>query len=185
MAAIVTGEAAPEAANGFRGLLDAVQWFDKPLLAAVNGVGVGLGFTLLPTATSCSWPTTPGSGSPSPRLGVPPEAASSYLFPGRWGGNAPPGCCWPRSGSTADQAVAAGLALRVCDEGTVVEETLALARAIASFPPEGTRQIKRLMMTARRPLVEAARAREEAAFAALFADPDTNPGDRLAAGLDR
>ena len=41
------------------------------------------------------------------------------------------------------------------------------------------------MMTARRPAVEAARAREEAAFAALFADPATNPGDRLTAGLER
>jgi hypothetical protein len=41
------------------------------------------------------------------------------------------------------------------------------------------------MMEARRPDIEAARAREESAFAALFADPETNPGDRLAAGLDR
>jgi enoyl-CoA hydratase/carnithine racemase len=71
----------------------------------------------------------------------------------------------------------------VCDEGTVVGETLALARTIASFPGEATRRIKRLMLAGRAPDVEAARAREEAAFAALFADPDTNPGDRLAAGL--
>ena len=47
MAQLVTGEMPPEAAQGFRGLLDAVQSFEKPLIAAVNGVGVGLGFTLL------------------------------------------------------------------------------------------------------------------------------------------
>jgi enoyl-CoA hydratase/carnithine racemase len=81
--------------------------------------------------------------------------------------------------------VAAGLALRVCDQGTVVEETLALARTVASYPLEGTRRIKRLMMAARRPAIEAARLREEAAFAALFADPASNPGERLTAGLER
>jgi enoyl-CoA hydratase/carnithine racemase len=80
--------------------------------------------------------------------------------------------------------VQAGLALRVCEEGTVVAETLALARTIASFPPQGTRRIKQLMMAARRPAIEAARTREESAFASLFADPETNPGVGLAAGLD-
>jgi hypothetical protein len=39
------------------------------------------------------------------------------------------------------------------------------------------------MMAAHRPQIEAARAREEAAFAALFADPATNPGDHLTDGL--
>ena len=34
--------------HGFVGLLAAVTTFPKPLLAAVNGVGVGLGLTLLP-----------------------------------------------------------------------------------------------------------------------------------------
>ena len=50
---------------------------------------------------------------------------------------------------TADEAVASGLALRVCPEGTVLEETLALARTIASFPSHATRQIKRLMLAGR------------------------------------
>ncbi len=43
--------------------------------------------------------------------------------------------------------------------------------------------MKRLMMAAGRSDIEAARAREEAAFASLFADPATNPGARLTAGL--
>jgi enoyl-CoA hydratase/carnithine racemase len=65
----------------------------------------------------------------------------------------------------------------------VVEETMALARRIASFAPHATRDIKRLMMAGRRADVVAARQREEAAFAALFADPDTNPGAGLTSGL--
>jgi enoyl-CoA hydratase/carnithine racemase len=84
---------------------------------------------------------------------------------------------------SAERAVASGLALRACPEGTVLEETLALARTIASFPPHATRQIKRLMLAGRGPSVSDARGREEAAFAALFADPSVNPGAGLAAGL--
>ena len=185
MAAIATGQAGPEAGSGFRDLLDTVVAFDKPLLAAVHGVGIGLGCTLLGHVDLVLMERGARLRAPFAQMGVPPEAASSWLLPERLG--------WQRAAAVllasewidADQAVAAGLALRVCDEGTVVGETLALARAIASFPPQGTRQIKRLMMTARRPPIEAARAREEAAFAVLFADPDTNPGDRLTAGLDR
>jgi enoyl-CoA hydratase/carnithine racemase len=60
-----------------------------------------------------------------------------------------------------------------------------LARHIASFPPHATRRIKRLMMEARGDGIVAARAREEAAFASLFADPLTNPGSALTSGLER
>jgi len=39
------------------------------------------------------------------------------------------------------------------------------------------------MMASGRAEIVAARAREEAAFASLFADPATNPGAQLTAGL--
>ncbi len=185
MAAIATGTAGPEAGSGFRDLLDTLVAFDKPLLAAVHGVGMGLGCTLLGHVDLVLMERGARLRAPFAEMGVPPEAASSWLLPERMG--------WQRAAAVllasewidADQAVACGLALRVCDEGTVVEETLTLARTIAAFPPQATRQIKRLMMTDRRPPIEAARAREEAAFAALFADPASNPGERLTAGLER
>jgi enoyl-CoA hydratase/carnithine racemase len=79
--------------------------------------------------------------------------------------------------------VTSGLALRSCPDGTVLAETLALARTIAAFPAHATRQIKRLMLAGRGPAVGDARRREEAAFAALFADPEVNPGAALASGL--
>jgi enoyl-CoA hydratase/carnithine racemase len=184
MAAIATGEAGTDSGSGFRRLLDTVVSFDKPLLAAVNGVGMGLGCTLLGHVDLVLMARDARLRAPFAQMGVPPEAASSWLLPDRLG--------WQRAAAVllasewidADQAVAAGLALRVCDEGTVVEETLDLARTIASFPPHATRQIKRLMMEARRPQIEAARAREESSFAALFADPATNPGAHLTAGLE-
>ena len=111
---------------------------------------------------------------------MPPEAASSLLFPRRMG--------WQRAASVllasewldADGAVAAGLALRVCPAGTVVAETTALATRIASFPPEAVREIKRLMVAATGDEIVEARRREDAAFAALFRDAGRNPGAALA-----
>ena len=47
MAAIATGTAVEGAGQGFMGLLDCLIDLSVPLLAAVNGVAVGLGFTLL------------------------------------------------------------------------------------------------------------------------------------------
>ncbi|HUA94893.1 MAG TPA: enoyl-CoA hydratase/isomerase family protein, partial [Acidimicrobiales bacterium] len=47
MAAIAAGQGPPGVETGFRGLLDAVAACPQPLLAAVVGPAVGLGFTLL------------------------------------------------------------------------------------------------------------------------------------------
>lgn len=185
MAALATGTADPDAASGFPGLLDMVGSFDKPLLAAVHGVGMGLGCTLLGHVDLVLMDEGARLRAPFAELGVPPEAASSLLLPERMGWQWASALLLASEWIDAHQAVACGLALRVCAEGTVLDETLALARHIASFPTHATRAIKRLMMASRGAGIRAAREREEAAFAALFADPQRNPGAHLTAGLER
>lgn len=185
MAVLATGGGGPEAGSGFGGLMDVVDSFNKPLLAAVNGVGVGLGCTLLAHVDLVLMDETARLRVPFAELGVPPEAASSWLLPERMGWQRASAMLLASEWIDAHQAADAGLALRVCPAGTVLGETMDLARRIASYPPHATRQIKRLMMASRRPAIAEARAREEAAFATLFADPTHNPGSQLAAGLDR
>jgi enoyl-CoA hydratase/carnithine racemase len=185
MAALATGDGGPEAGSGFRGLMDVAASFDKPLLAAVNGVGVGLGCTLLAHVDLVLMDETARLRVPFAELGVPPEAASSVLLPERMGWQRASAMLLASEWIDAGQAVDAGLALRVCPAGTVLEETMVLARRIASYPAHATREIKRLMMHPRRQAVAEARTREDAAFAALFADPRHNPGSQLTAGLDR
>jgi enoyl-CoA hydratase/carnithine racemase len=184
MAAMATGEADPDAGSGFRHLLDTLVSFDKPLLAAVHGAAMGLGCTLLGHVDLVLLDPDARLRAPFAEMGVPPEAASSWLLPERLGWQQAALVLLASEWLDAGQAVTSGLALRVCPPGTVVEETMALARRIASFAPHATRGIKRLMMAGRRADVVAAREREEAAFAALFADPTTNPGARLTSGLE-
>jgi enoyl-CoA hydratase/carnithine racemase len=164
--------------------LDVVVAFDKPLLAAVHGVAMGLGFTVLGHVDLVLMDEGALLRAPFAELGVPPEAASSWLLPERMGWQQAAAALLASEWIDAERAVASGLAYRSCPAGTVLEETLALAGRIAAYPPRVTREIKRLMSAGRRPEIVAARAREEAAFAAFFADPETNPGTGLTAGLE-
>jgi len=81
MAAIATGTAVEGAGQGFMGLLECLIDLSVPLLAAVNGVAVGLGFTLLPHCNLVLVDAGARLRVPFAELGVPPEAASSVLFP--------------------------------------------------------------------------------------------------------
>ena len=85
MAAIATGTAVEGAGQGFMGLLDCLGDISVPLLAAVNGVAVGLGFTLLAHCDLVLVDAGARLRVPFAELGVPAEAASSVLFPAAMG----------------------------------------------------------------------------------------------------
>ncbi len=168
MAAIASGTAVEGAGQGFMGLLDCLVDLSVPLLAAVNGVAVGLGFTLLPHCNLVLVDAGARLRVPFAELGVPPEAASSVLFPALMG--------WQRAAQVlltsdwvgARELVDLGLALRVCDEGAVLDETIALAARIAAHPRAATRASASLLRAARRDAVLEANRREQAAFARLL-----------------
>ena len=168
MARLTSGEAGPDAAKGFRGLLDAVQGFDKPLLAAVNGVGVGLGFTLLAHCDLVFMADDARLRVPFAELGVPPEAASSYLFPRTMGWQRAAHLLFTSPWVGAEEAVALGIALAHYPGDRLLEETLTVARTIAAAPLDAVMASKRLLLATRSPGVAAARQREDAAFAELL-----------------
>jgi enoyl-CoA hydratase/carnithine racemase len=168
MAQLVTGEATPEAATGFRGLLDAVQSFEKPLLAAVNGVGVGLGFTLLAHCDLVFMADGARLRVPFAELGVPPEAASSYLFPRTMGWQRAAHLLFTGAWLGAEEAVDAGLAFARHPAESLLAETVAVARTIAAAPIEAIMAGKRLLLATRNAEVVAARQREDAAFVELL-----------------
>jgi len=168
MAAIASGTAVEGAGQGFMGLLDCLIDLSVPLLAAVNGVAVGLGFTLLPHCNLVLVDAGARLRVPFAELGVPPEAASSVLFPTLMGWQQAARVLLTSDWVSAPELVELGLALRVCDDGTVLDETVALAARIAAHPRGATRASTSLVRAARRDAVVEANRREQAAFATLL-----------------
>jgi len=154
--------------SGFPALLDALQAFDKPLVAAVNGAAVGIGFTLLPHCDLVLAAAGARFRTPFAEMGVPPEAASSYLFPARMGWQRAAEVLFTSPWLDAADAVACGIALRVVPPARLLDEALDLATTVATAPLAALRAIKGTMLAGRADAVAAARAREEAAFARVL-----------------
>ena len=168
MAAIATGTAVEGAGQGFMGLLEHIGSLSVPLLAAVNGVAVGLGFTLLAHCDLVLVDEGARLRVPFAELGVPPEAASSLLFPAAMGWQHAARVLLTSDWVEASELVHLGLALRACPAGTVLDETVSLAARIAAHPRPATRAIVSLMRAARRDAVAEANRREQSAFASLL-----------------
>ena len=168
MAAIATGAVVEGSDRGFQGFLDSIGSIEVPLLAAVAGVGVGLGFTVLAHCDLVLVDEGARLRVPFAELGVPPEAASSVLFPAAMGWQEAARVLLTSDWVDAAELVRLGLALRTCAPGTVLEETVALATRVAAHPRTATRAISSLMRAGRRESIELANRREQAAFGRLL-----------------
>jgi enoyl-CoA hydratase/carnithine racemase len=165
MARLAAGEPVE---SGFPALLGALGSFDKPLVAAVNGVAVGIGFTLLPHCDLVLAAESARFRTPFAEMGVPPEAASSLLFPERMGWQRAAHVLFTNAWLSAAEAVEHGIALRAVPDDELLAEALALAERVAASPLPALRAIKATMLAARQPAVAAARQREDAAFAEVL-----------------
>jgi enoyl-CoA hydratase/carnithine racemase len=161
MARLAAGEAIE---SGFPALLEALQRFDKPLVAAVNGAAVGIGFTMLPHCDLVLVADDARFRTPFAEMGVPPEAASSVLFPSRMGWQRAADVLFTSRWLTAGEAVECGIALRTVPPADLVPAALDLATTVAAAPLPALRAIKGTMLAGRADAVAAARAREEVAF---------------------
>ena len=165
-----TGDAGADQGASFAAFMDAISTFPKPLLAAVNGVGVGIGMTLLPYCDVALIAESARLRGPFVPLGVAPEAGSSATFAALMGSQRAARILLSGAWVTAPEAVAVGLALEVVPDAEVVARTVAIAREMVTAGPLGSLvATKQLIVDARRDLVAGARTREDAAFAALFA----------------
>ena len=166
MTRLATGEATTSA---FPRFVDALVAFDRPLLAAVNGVALGIGATLLAHCDLVVMAESARLRTPFAEMGVAPEAASSLLFPARMG--------WQRaayvllSGAwvSATEAVEWELALKVVPDDNLMSEVMSLAEAVTVGPIASLRAIKATMRAPLAAEVVATRAREDAAFIELLA----------------
>jgi enoyl-CoA hydratase/carnithine racemase len=157
--------------HGFPGLIDALVAFPKPLVVAVNGVGLGIGCTIIGFADLAFMSTEARLKCPFTSLGVAPEAASSYLMPLLVGRQNAAWLLQSAEWVSADEAREMGLVWRVCEPGDLLAEATRHAEVLAARPIASLVAVKRTMTEPLRAGIDAARERENAAYAELLGGP--------------
>jgi enoyl-CoA hydratase/carnithine racemase len=157
--------------HGFPGLLDALDAFPKPLVVAVNGIGLGIGCTILGFADLALMSSSARLKCPFTSLGVAPEAASSYLLPLLVGRQHAAWLLLSSEWVSAAEALEMGLVWRVCPPESLLDEARRHAETLAARPISSLVAVKRTMVEPRRAGIAAARGRENAAFAELMGGP--------------
>jgi enoyl-CoA hydratase/carnithine racemase len=157
--------------SGFMPFVDTLQSFPKPLIAAVNGVAVGIGVTMLLHCDLVFASEQARFRAPFVSLGIAAEAGSSALFEQRIGWQNAAHLLFTSGWVSAGEAVAMGLAWRKVGEDRLLVEVLEYAGQIAVMPVSSLVENKRLLLDVRVPAVLDARPREEAALTRVVGSP--------------
>ncbi len=152
---------------GYRVFMPVLESFPKPLIAAVNGVGVGIGLTMLLHCDLVLMADSARLKAPFVSLGVTTEASASLLLPQAMGWQRAAHLLFTEPWLSAADAVASGIALEAVPDGVLLDRARELATAIAAMPLDSLVATKRLLLAARADAVRAAREREEAEFERL------------------
>jgi enoyl-CoA hydratase/carnithine racemase len=154
--------------HGFPGMIEALTALRKPLILAVNGLGVGIGATILGYADLVFMASHARLKCPFTSLGVAPEAASSYLLPRLIGRQ---NAAWMLLSSEwvdADEALRMGLAWKVCDPEDLMAEAGRHAAVLASRSIPSLMAVKETIVDPTRDAIAEAAKREYAQFEVLL-----------------
>jgi enoyl-CoA hydratase/carnithine racemase len=127
------------------GFLHALARNQKPLVAAVDGLAVGIGTTMLLHCDHVVAAAGTMFSTPFVKLGLIPEAASSLLAPMRMGHARAFSLLVMGRPLSADDAKAAGLVNTVIESAAVEDTALKAAREIAALPAGAVALARRLM----------------------------------------
>src|SRR6476619_6308107 len=112
-----------DAGPGFPHFLDTLAALPRPVIAAVNGIGVGIGMTMLLHVDVAFIAATARLRAPFVPLGVVPEAAGSLLMPVVMGNQRAALKLSTGDWISAEDAVACGLALRAIEPDALMADT--------------------------------------------------------------
>ena len=162
--------------------LSALANASLPYVAAVDGVAVGIGTTLLLHCDFVLITERARLQMPFVNLGIVPEAASTMLLPLLVGHARAAELLLLGAPIDGARAVALGLANRVVPAEQLDDEAIAIARALASKAPGALRAAKALMRAAPKPIGEV--MKEEAAILSrLLRSPESR--EAFAAFLEK
>ncbi len=168
MQARITDPQMNDQGSHFTTMISALTDLTKPLVCAVNGVGVGIGTTVLGYADLVFMSSTARLKCPFTSLGVAPEAASSYLLPQLIGRQ---NAAWMLLSSQwvdAAEALRMGIAWKVCEPDELLPEARRHAEIIAAQSIPSLVAVKSTLTEPFRDGIEAATARENAQFEMLL-----------------
>lgn len=153
-------------------LLHTLVACEKPIVAAVQGIAIGIGVTML---LHCDL-VYAGEGArfqmPFVNLGLCPEAGSSFLLPRLMGYQRAAELLLLGEPFSATLAHDYGIVNQVLADEAVIDRARQIARVLAKKPPNAVRQTKRLMRDGYRAAVETAIAAEAEVFTAALRSPE-------------
>src|SRR5262249_31484763 len=155
----------------------------KPVLAAVSGVAIGIGTTML---LHCDLAyATAGSRFQLPfvNLGLCPEAASSMMLPALMGMHRAAELLLLGEPFSADIACKLGIINHVVTVAELLPTVNSKAQQLAQKPPASLRTTKMLLKSSYADAIKQAMAREGQNFAALLQGPEAK--EAMAAFLER
>ena len=160
-----------EGTHGFLGLIDALAAFPKPLVIAVNGLGLGIGATILGFADLAFMSTEAKLKCPFTQLAVAPEAGSSYLFPQLVGHQAATWALLSSEWISAAEAHEMGLVWKLTEPDDLMAEARRHAEILAAKPVSSLAACKATITAPPAAAIAAARERENQAFVELLGSP--------------
>jgi enoyl-CoA hydratase/carnithine racemase len=166
----VRADGAPTSVQNF---LQAISTFPKPLIAAVAGVAVGVGTTLLLHCDLVYLDTTAKLQLPFVNIGLVPEAASSLLLPASIGLLRAAEMLMLGQPIDAQQALSYGLANGVVAPEALMPTVEAVAERLAAQPAGALRATKALLRRAASTDIAGRMAEEGLLFAKHLASEET------------
>ena len=164
----ITDPAFNQQGSHFTTMIDALADLSKPLICAVNGVGVGIGTTILGYADLVFMSTAARLKTPFTSLGVAPEAASSYLLPRLLGRQNAAWLLMSSEWVDAAEAQQMGLAWKVCEPDALLPEARRHAEILSGRPIPSLVAVKQTIVAPFRTQIAEATARENDHFAVLM-----------------
>jgi len=146
--------AGPEGGQAAFEFIRAIAAFDKPIVAAVQGLAVGVGTTMLFHCDLVYAAPDARFITPFVNLGIVPEAASSLLAPMRMGHAKAAAMLLLGEPMDADGADKAGLVTAVVPGDQLLAHARARAVALTAKPPQALAHTRRLMKGDLAPIME-------------------------------
>ncbi len=152
--------------------LSEILTFNKPLVAGVTGIAIGIGTTLLLHCDLAYAAEGAKFQMPFVNLGLCPEAGSSYILPRVFGHRRASELLLLNKAMTASEARELGLVNEVFAADALESEVAERLKTLAAQPPGCVRLTKSLLKSAELEATQAAMTAEGNHFAQLLTSPE-------------